>query len=174
MRRSSTPVSVVEAERDTTYMFPKKETGGTLAVAFMNFILKPFVRTLVGGQGLHEDAMDYIRQHISVWPPVKCREARAVVETLGFIPVATEHSVPQVPNAMFIDDVPAPSACVAIQPRHGLLSLAPLNRHTSCVDPGGKCVLAPSACGTACGALCADWCHGFPILSFFNPRQGPR
>ena len=35
MRWSSGPVSVVEAERDTTYVFPEKGTGGTLTVVFM-------------------------------------------------------------------------------------------------------------------------------------------
>ena len=61
MRWSSGPVSVVEAERDTTYVFPEKGTGGTLNVAFTKSILKRFLRTLVGGQGLRDDAMDYIR-----------------------------------------------------------------------------------------------------------------
>ena len=51
MRWSSGPLSVVEAERDTTYVFPKKGSGGTLTVAFMNYILKRFVCTLVCGQG---------------------------------------------------------------------------------------------------------------------------
>ena len=95
VRWSSSPVSVVEAERDTTYLFPKKGTGGTLTAAFMNSILKRFLRTLVGGQGLRDDAMDYIRQHIPLRPPVNRREARAAVETVGFIPIAMEHIVPQ-------------------------------------------------------------------------------
>ena len=74
-----------------------------LTVAFMKSILKRLLRTLVGGQGLRNDAMDYIRQHISLRPPVKCCEARAAVETVGFIPIAMEHIVPPMPNAMFID-----------------------------------------------------------------------
>ena len=53
-------VSVVEAERDTTYVFRKKGTRGTLIVAFMKSILKRFLGTLLGGQGLRDDAMDYI------------------------------------------------------------------------------------------------------------------
>ena len=36
------------------------------------------------------------------------REARAAVETVGFIPIAMEHIVLLVPNAMFIDHVRAP------------------------------------------------------------------
>ena len=36
------------------------------------------------------------------------REARAPIETVGFIPIAMEHTVPPVPNAMFIDHVRAP------------------------------------------------------------------
>ena len=36
------------------------------------------------------------------------REARAAVETVGFIRIAMEHIVPPVPNAMFIDHVRAP------------------------------------------------------------------
>ena len=51
MRWSSGPVNVVDAERDTTYVFPKEGTGGTLTVAFMNCIVKRFLRTLVGAQG---------------------------------------------------------------------------------------------------------------------------
>ena len=51
MQWSSGPFSVVEVERDTTYVFPKKGTGGTLTVAFMNSIPKRFLRTLVGGKG---------------------------------------------------------------------------------------------------------------------------
>ena len=60
VRWSSGPVSVVEVYRDTTYVFPKKGTGGTLSVAFVKPILKRFLRTLVGGQGLCNDAMDYL------------------------------------------------------------------------------------------------------------------
>ena len=108
VRWSSGPLSVVEAERDTTYLFPEKGTGGTLTVVFMKSILKRFLRTLVGGQGLRDDAMDHIRQHIPLRPPVNRREARAAVETVGFIPIAMEHIVPPVPNAMFIDHVCAP------------------------------------------------------------------
>ena len=109
MRWFSGPVSVVETERDTTYVFPKKGPGGTLIVAFMKSIVKCFLRTVVGGQGLRHDAMEYIRQHIPLRPPVNRREARAAVETVGFIPIAMEHIVPPVPNAMFIDHVsPAP------------------------------------------------------------------
>ena len=48
MRWSSGPVSVVEAESDTTYVLPEKRTGGTLAVAFKKSILKRFMRTLPG------------------------------------------------------------------------------------------------------------------------------
>ena len=108
MRWSSGPVSVVEAVRDTRYVFPEKGTAGTLTVAFMKSILKPFLRTLVGGQGLRDDAMDYIRQHIPLRPPVNRRQARAALETFGFIPSAMEHIVLPVPNAMFIDHVRAP------------------------------------------------------------------
>ena len=108
VRWSSGLVSVFEVERDTTYVFPKKGTGGTLTVAFMKSILKRFVCTLVGGQGLHDDAMDYIRQHIPLRPLGNHREARAAVEAVGFIPIAMEHIVPPLPNAMFIDHVRAP------------------------------------------------------------------
>ena len=108
VRWSSGPVSVVEAERDTTYVFPEKGTGGTLMVVFMRSLLKRFLRTLVGEEGLRDDAMDYMRQHIPRRPPVNCREAQAAVETVGFIPIAMEHIVPPVPNAMFIDRVRAP------------------------------------------------------------------
>ena len=45
---SSGLVSVVVAERDTTYAFPKKGTGGTLPVVFVSYIVKFFVRTAVG------------------------------------------------------------------------------------------------------------------------------
>ena len=107
-RWSSGPVSVVEAERDTMYVFPKKGTGGTLTVVFMKSILKRFLRTLVGGQGLRDDAMESKRQHIPLRPPVKHREARAAVQTVRFIPIAMEHIVPPVPNAMFIDHVRVP------------------------------------------------------------------
>ena len=55
MRWSSGPVSLVEAEKDTTYVFPEKGTGGTLTVVFMKSILKHFVCTVVGGQGLRDD-----------------------------------------------------------------------------------------------------------------------
>ena len=110
VRWSSGPVSVVEAERDTTYVFPKKGTGSTLTVAFTKSILKCFLRTLVGGQGLRDDAMDYIRQHIPLRPPVNRREARAAIEIVGYTPIAMEHIVPRVPNAMFIDHVRAPLA----------------------------------------------------------------
>ena len=95
MRWSSGPVSVVGAERDTTYVFPEQGTGGTLAVVFMKSILKRFLRTLVGGQGLRDDAMDYIRQHIPLRPPVNRRKARAAVETVGFIPIAMDTLFPQ-------------------------------------------------------------------------------
>ena len=108
VRWSPGPVSVVEAERDTTYVFPKKGTGGMLTVVFMNSILKRFLRIVVGGQGLRNDAMDYIRQHIPLRPFVNRREAQANVETVGFIPIAMEHIVPPLPNAMFIDHVRAP------------------------------------------------------------------
>ena len=108
MRWSSGPVSVVEAKRDTTHMFVEKGTRGTLTVAFMKSILKRFLRTLIGGQGLRDDAMDYIQQHIPLRPPVNRREAQAAVEIVGFIPIAMEHIVPLVPNAMFIDHVRAP------------------------------------------------------------------
>ena len=123
VRWSSGPVSVVEAESDTTYVFPEKETGGTLTVVFMKYILKRFLRTLVGGRGLRDDAMDYIRQHIPLRPPVNRRKARAAVETVGFIPIAMEHIVPPVLNAMFIDHVRAP-------PEDGV----PMIRATDAVD----------------------------------------
>ena len=108
VRLSSGLVSVVEAQRDTTYAFPKKRTGGTLTVAFMNSILKRFLRTLVGGQGLRDDAMDYIGQHIPLRPSVNRREGRATVQTFGFLPSAMEDIVPSVPNAVFVDHVPPP------------------------------------------------------------------
>ena len=95
VRWSSGPVSVVEAERDTTYVFPEKGTGGTLTVVLMKSLLKRFLRTLVGGQGLRDDAMAYIRQHIPLRPPMNRREARAAAETVGFIPIAMEHIIPQ-------------------------------------------------------------------------------
>ena len=95
MRWCFGPVSVVEAERDTTHVFPKKGTGRTLTVAFMKSILKRFLRTLVGAQGLLFHALDYVRQHIPLRPPANLHEARAALETVGFIPVAIEHIVPQ-------------------------------------------------------------------------------
>ena len=95
MRCSSGPVNVLEAERDTTYVCPEKGTGGTLTVVFMKCILKRFLRTLVGGQGLRNDVMDCICQPIPLRPPVNRRETRAAVETVGFIPIAMEHIVPQ-------------------------------------------------------------------------------
>ena len=73
VRWSLGPVNVVEAERDATYVFPKKGTGGVLAVAVIKSILKRFLRTLVSGQGLRDDAMDYIRQHIPLRPPMNAR-----------------------------------------------------------------------------------------------------
>ena len=79
----SGPISVVEAERDTTYAFPKNGTVVTLTVAFMNSIPKRFLRTLVGGQGHRGYAMDYIQQDIPLRPLVNRREARAAVENLG-------------------------------------------------------------------------------------------
>ena len=99
--------AVVEAQRDTTYLFPKKENGGMLTAAFMKSVPKRFVRTLIGGQGLRDDAMDYTRQYIPLRPPVNRREARAAVETVGFIPIAMENIVRLLPNAMCIHDVPA-------------------------------------------------------------------
>ena len=74
----------------------------------MNSILKRYLCTLVCGQGLRDDTMDYIRQHIPLRPLVSCREARAAVETIRFIPIAMEHIVPPMPNAMFIDPVRPP------------------------------------------------------------------
>ena len=108
VRWSSGPLSVVEAKTDTTYVFPEKGTGGTLTVVFMKSILNRCPPTLVGGPGLCDDAMDYIRQHIPLKPPVNRREARAAVEAVGFIPIAMEHIVPPAPNAMFIHHVRAP------------------------------------------------------------------
>ena len=69
VRWSSGPGGVVEAERDTTYVFPEKGTGGILTVVFMKSILKRFLRIPVGAQGLRDDAIDYIRQHIPVSEP---------------------------------------------------------------------------------------------------------
>ena len=90
-------------------MFSEKGTAGSLTVAFMKSILKRFLRTLIGRQGLRDDAMDYIRHHhIPLRPPVNRREARAAIETTGFIPISMEHIVPPLPNAMFIDHVRAP------------------------------------------------------------------
>ena len=86
---------------------PKREPG--VLVVFMKCILKRFLRTLVGGQGLRDDAMDYIRRHIPLRPPVNRRKARATVQTVGLIPIAMEHIVPLVPNAIFIDHVRAPA-----------------------------------------------------------------
>ena len=106
MRWSSGPVSVVEAERDTTYVFPKTGTGGTLAVGFLNSILKRLLRTVVRGQGLRDNAQHHVRQHIALRPPVNRHEAREPVETFGFIPIAMDIFSP-VPNAMCIDHVRA-------------------------------------------------------------------
>ena len=114
MRRSSGPINVIEPDRDTTYVFPKKGTGSMLSVVFMNSILKRFVRTLVGGQGLRDDATNHIRQHIPLRPPKNRREARAAAETVGFIPIAREHIVPTVPNAMFIDHVRPPPLSLGV------------------------------------------------------------
>ena len=108
VRWSSGPVSVIGAARDTTYVLPKKQTGNVPTVAFVNSILERFLRNLVGGQGLRDDAMDYIRQHIQLRPLVNSREAREPVEIVGFIPITMEQVVPPVPNAMFIDQVHAP------------------------------------------------------------------
>ena len=52
--------------------------------------------------------MAYIRQHIPLEPPLNRREARVAVETVGFIPIAMQHIIPLVPNAMFINHVRAP------------------------------------------------------------------
>ena len=82
MRWSSGPVSV--AKRDTTYAFPEKGTGGAVAVPFMKSILKHVLCTLVDAQGLRDDAMDCIRIF------------------------AMQQKFPQVPNAIFVDDVRAP------------------------------------------------------------------
>ena len=79
-----------------------------LNLAFMKTISKRFLRTLVGGQGLRNDAMYYIRRHIPLRPLVNRREPRAAVGTVGFIPNAMEHVVPPVPNTMFMDHVRAP------------------------------------------------------------------
>ena len=108
MRWSSGPISVVEAERDTTYVFPRKGTGGTQTFVFMKSILKRFLCTLVGGQGFRDDAMDDIRQHIPLRPTVNLREARSAVETIGVMPIAMQHIGPTAPNAMFIYHVGAP------------------------------------------------------------------
>ena len=108
VRWSSGPVSVIGAARDTTYVLPKKQAGNVPTVAFVNSILERFLRNLVGGQGLRDDAMDYIRQHIQLRLLVNRREAREPVETVGFIPITMEQVVPPVPNAMFIDQVHAP------------------------------------------------------------------
>ena len=62
---------------------------------------------IAGGQGLRDDDVDGIRQHIALRPPVNRREAQEAVETVGFIPIAMD-IVPPVPNAMFIDHVRAP------------------------------------------------------------------
>ena len=102
------PISVVEAERDTTHVFPKNGTGGMLTVAFMNSILKRFLRTLVGGQGLLDDSMDYMPQHIPLRSHVNRREAQVAIEAVGFIPITMEHIVPPLPKAMLIDHVRAP------------------------------------------------------------------
>ena len=83
VRWFSGPVSVVQAERDTTYVFPEKGTGGTLTIAFLKSILKCFLRTPVGGQGLRDDAKDYIRQELPLRPPVNRREAPAALEIAG-------------------------------------------------------------------------------------------
>ena len=44
----------------------KKGTGGTLTVVVMKSILKRFLRTLVGGQGLRDD--DAPSLHTSTYP----------------------------------------------------------------------------------------------------------
>ena len=105
MRWSPGESVLFEARRNTTYVFPENGTGGTLIVAFIQSLLKRFLRTLVGGQGFRGDAMDYIRQHIPLRPPVNRPEARAAVEIVGFIPIAIEHIAPPVPNAIFVDHV---------------------------------------------------------------------
>ena len=64
MRWSSGPVSVVEGQREATYVFRKKGTRGTLSVAFMKSIPKCFLLSLVSGKGLRDDAMGYMGQHI--------------------------------------------------------------------------------------------------------------
>ena len=82
-----------QAERDTMHVFSKRGSRGMLTIAFMKSILKRFLRHLVGGQGLRDDARDYIRQHIPLRPLLNRREARATVETFGFVPIAMEHIV---------------------------------------------------------------------------------
>ena len=56
--------------------------------------------------------MDYIQQHISLWPHVNHSEAQAAIDTVGFIPIAMQHIVSPMPNAMFIDHVCAPLTMV--------------------------------------------------------------
>ena len=47
-------------QKENNVRVPQKGNRGTLNVAFMNSIRKRFLRTLVGGQGLRDDPMDYI------------------------------------------------------------------------------------------------------------------
>ena len=87
---------------------PKRELGVALTVVCVNSISKLFLRTQAGGQGLRDDAMDCMRQHIPLRPHVNHREAPVAVEIVGFMPIAMEYIVPPVPNAIFIDHVPPP------------------------------------------------------------------
>ena len=50
----------------------------------------------------------YIRQYIRRKPSINRQEARAVVEAIGFAPIAMEHIVPPIPNPMFLDKVRFP------------------------------------------------------------------
>ena len=108
VRWSARLESLVQVEIDTTYGFPKKGAGGSLTAPFVKNLLHPFLRTLVAGQGLQDDARDYIQQHRPLRPPESRQEARAAVESVGFAPIALGHIVPAVLNLMFVAHVRAP------------------------------------------------------------------
>ena len=56
------PVSVVATQGDTTYVFREKGSGHNVTIHFMKHLLHGFLRSLVGGQRLQDDPMDFIRQ----------------------------------------------------------------------------------------------------------------
>ena len=70
---SSCLVTVVDAERDITRVSPEKRNGGKRTIPFMNSLLNQILRTLVAGQGLLNDAMEFKGQHIRIRPPSAAR-----------------------------------------------------------------------------------------------------